>query len=293
MRKCPSISLPDADRVALEANHACHSDYVLAWKRTQAFLLLDAKEDPETICRMFNIDATVLTEWIRAYSAEGFASFGLKDYGEVSISLSAEQRAETKAICRRPKVDNPVWKRAQAINLLDAKEDPKTICRTLDIDLTVLTEWARAYSADGLASLSLKDYSQASISLSDDQRVEIKSICRRRKVDALSWKRARAIGLLDAGVDPETICQILDIGRTVLTEWRRAFSVEGVAFFGLKDYSQREGHLTVAQEEALKKHFTEHPPLKTGQICAYILAEYGQKFSASGAAKLMKRLGFV
>ena len=63
MRKCPSISLPDADRVALEANHACHSDYVLAWKRTQAFLLLDAKEDPETICRMFNIDATVLTEW--------------------------------------------------------------------------------------------------------------------------------------------------------------------------------------------------------------------------------------
>ena len=293
MRKCPSISLPDADRVALEANHACHSDYVLAWKRTQAFLLLDAKEDPETICRMFNMDATVLTEWIRAYSAEGFASFGLKDYSEVSISLSAEQRAETKAICRRPKVDNPVWKRAQAINLLDAKEDPKTICRTLDIDLTVLTEWARAYSADGLASLSLKDYSQASISLSDDQRVEIKSICRRRKVDALSWKRARAIGLLDAGVDPETICQILDIGRTVLTEWRRAFSVEGVAFFGLKDYSQREGHLTVAQEEALKKHFTEHPPLKTGQICAYILAEYGQKFSASGAAKLMKRLGFV
>ena len=143
------------------------------------------------------------------------------------------------------------------------------------------------------SSLGLNDYSQASISLSDDQCVEIKSICRRRKVDALSWKRARAIDLLDAGVDPETICQILDIGRTVLTEWRRAFSAEGVAFFGLKDYSQREGHLTVAQEEALKKHFTEHPPLKTDTVCAYILAEYGQSYSASGAAKLMKRLGFV
>ena len=48
-----------------------------------------------------------------------------------------------------------------------------------------------------------------------------------------------------------------------------------------------------AQEEALKKHFTEHPPLKTDSICAYILAEYGQSYSASGAAKLMKRLGFV
>ena len=144
-----------------------------------------------------------------------------------------------------------------------------------NIDLTVLTEWVRAYSADGLASLGLKDYSQVPISLSDDQRAEIKTICRRRKVGTLTWKRARAIGLLDAGVEPETICQILDIGRTVLTEWRRAFSAEGCAFFYLKDYSQREGHLTVAQEEALKKHFTRHPLLKTDSICAYILAEYG------------------
>ena len=124
--------------------------------------------------------------------------------------------------------------------------------------------------------------------MSDDQRAETKTICRRRKVESLTWKRARAIDLLDAEVDPKTICQLLDIGWTVLTEWRRAFSAEGSAFFGLKDYSQCEGHLTFAQEEALKKHFTEHPPLKAGEICAYILAEYGQNFSASGTARLMK-----
>ena len=129
--------------------------------------------------------------------------------------------------------------------------------------------------------------------MSDDQRAETNAICRRPKVGALTWKQARAIELLDAGVDPETICQILNIGRTVLAEWRRAFSAEGCAFFSLKDYSQREGHLTVAQEEALKKHFTEHPPLKTDNIRAYILAEYGQSYSASGAAKFMKLLGFV
>ena len=293
MKKCTSVSLVGDNIVALEANLPCNSDYVLAWKRAQAFLLLGAKEDPEAICRMFNIDPSDLTESFCAYSADGFASFGFKDYSQVSISLSAEQRAETNAICLRPKVDNVIWMRAQAIILLDAKEDPETICRMFNIDLTVLTEWVRAYSADGLASLGLKDYSQASISLSDDQRAEIKTICRRRKVGALTWKRARAIGLLDAGVDPETICQILDIGRTVLTEWCRAFSAEGCAFFCMKDYSQREGHLTFAQEEALKKHLTEHPHLKAGEICAYILAEYGQNYSASGAAKLMKRLGFV
>ena len=62
MTKCASALLPDADRVALEANRLCNNDYVLAWKRTQAFLLLDAKEDPEIIFRMFNIDPSDLTE---------------------------------------------------------------------------------------------------------------------------------------------------------------------------------------------------------------------------------------
>ena len=69
MTKCSSISLSDDHRAALEANRACHGDEVLAWKRAQAFILLDKNEDPETICRTLNIDPTVLTEWIRAYSA--------------------------------------------------------------------------------------------------------------------------------------------------------------------------------------------------------------------------------
>ena len=164
---------------------------------------------------------------------------------------------------------------------MDEKADPETICWTLNIDSTVLTEWIRAYSADGFASFGLKDYSQASISLTDDQRADIKAIFRRRKVDALVWKRAQAITLLDAKKDPKTICQVLDIGRTVLTEWCRAFSAEGLAFFGLNDYSQREGHLTFEQEKALKNtlltiRIIDNPPSDTNVIRAYILAEYGQ-----------------
>ena len=80
MTKCSSILPSDDHRAALEANRPCHDEDILTWKRAQAFILLDEKEDPETICRMFNIDPTVLTEWIRACSADGFASFGLKDY---------------------------------------------------------------------------------------------------------------------------------------------------------------------------------------------------------------------
>lgn len=132
-----------------------------------------------------------------------------------------------------------------------------------------------------------------SVTLTEEQRSALQAICRRRKVDALVWKRARAFILLDAGYDAQTICEILDIGPTVLTEWKFSFASAGLSFFGLKDYSQRQGHLFVAQEMALKEHFTSNPASSADEVCAYILAEYGQSYCASGAAKLMHRLGFV
>ena len=131
------------------------------------------------------------------------------------------------------------------------------------------------------------------VSLSQEQRVALEAICRRRKVDALVWKRARAFLLLDAGEEVGTVCRILDIGPSVLTEWRFTFATKGLSFFGLKAYSLRQGHLSVAQEEALMAHFSEHFARSADDVCAYILAEHGQSYTASGAAKLMRRLGFV
>jgi hypothetical protein len=91
------------------------------------------------------------------------------------------------------------------------------------------------------------DKQTKSVTLTEDQRSALHAICRRRKVDALVWKRARAFLLLDAGYNAKTICEILDIGSTVLTEWRFAFSGMGLSFFGLKDYSQRQGYLSLEQ----------------------------------------------
>ena len=66
------------------------------------------------------------------------------------------------------------------------------------------------------------------VSLSADQRLALEVLCRRRKVEALVWKRARAFLLLDAEEDAGTVCRILDIGPTVLTEWQFAFSGAGL-----------------------------------------------------------------
>lgn len=130
------------------------------------------------------------------------------------------------------------------------------------------------------------------ISLTDEQRTALEVICRRRKVDALVWKRARAFLLLDAGEDGQTVCRILDIGPTVLTEWKFAFAGMGLSFFGLKAYSQRQGHLSAEQETAVKAHFSDNRARSVDEVCAHILAKYNRIYCVSGAAKLMRRLGF-
>ena len=77
-----------------------------------------------------------------------------------------------------------------------------------------------------------------------------------------------------------------------MTEWQFAFSGAGLSFFGLKHYSQRQGHLSVTHERALKAHFAKNPARNVDEVCAYVPAEYGQSYSSSGAARLMRRLGF-
>ena len=121
----------------------------------------------------------------------------------------------------------------------------------------------------------------------------LEAICRRRKVDALVWKRARAFLLLDAGYDAKLVCEILDIGPTVLVEWKLAFAAQGLSFFGLKDYSQRQGHLSCAQEAELCQHFTDTPPRTIDEVRSHIAHQYEKAYSRSGACKLMCRLGFA
>ena len=107
-----------------------------------------------------------------------------------------------------------------------------------------LVTWSHRFSCDILHD-GIMDKQTKSVTLTEDQRSALQAICRRRKVDALVWKCARAFLLLAAGYNAKTICEILDIGSTVLTEWRFAFAGLGLSFFGLKDYSQRQGYLSL------------------------------------------------
>jgi hypothetical protein len=72
--------------------------------------------------------------------------------------------------------------------------------------------WSHSFSCD------IWHHEQArkkSVTLNQNEGSALEAICRRRKVDALVWKRARAFLFLDAGYNPKTTCEILDIGSTV------------------------------------------------------------------------------
>ena len=71
----------------------------------QAFIFFGRKKNSETICRMFNIDPTVLSKWIRAYTDDGSTSLGLEDHSKLFNSLTDDQPVVAKAICHRQKVD--------------------------------------------------------------------------------------------------------------------------------------------------------------------------------------------
>ena len=58
-----------------------------------------------------------------------------------------------------------------------------------------------------------KQTRSVTLTLTEDERSALQAICRRCKVDALVWKRARAFLLLDAGYDAKTICQIPAVSR--------------------------------------------------------------------------------
>jgi len=43
----------------------------------------------------------------------------------------------------------------------------------------------------------------------------------------------------------------------------------GLSFFGLKDYKQRQGHLSLEQERATQAHFTEHPARSADEMVVF------------------------
>ncbi len=132
-----------------------------------------------------------------------------------------------------------------------------------------------------------------SFSLTHEERTELEQVLRQRKADGLIVRRANALLLLDDGIGAIEVARVLYLDAETVRGWRRHFIKHSLRFLYLSPYSKREGHLCFAQEGELKEHLAAHPPRSANEVRAYTANQYGQRFSRSGAIKLMARLGFV
>ena len=135
--------------------------------------------------------------------------------------------------------------------------------------------------------------SDVGLFLSVNERVYLRNLMRKRKVEALVQRRANALLLLDTGWSELNVANALFLDVSTIKEWLANFQRAGLSSVRMSKYSLREGHLSSAQEQELITYFNSDPPRDSCEVRGYVERAYGVTFSRSGAIALMRRLGFV
>ena len=128
--------------------------------------------------------------------------------------------------------------------------------------------------------------------LSEANRHELVRITRQQTVDALVWKRARTLLLIDQGYEYRVIATILDLSVSTLKDWLARFERNGLDGLDRKPYRKRDGHLNREQEQVLIRQLRDWPLTTTGKINVLIKRIFDVSFSKAGCIKLLQRLGF-
>ena len=80
--------------------------------------------------------------------------------------------------------------------------------------------------------------------LTAQERTALQSLLRERKSAGLRIRRANALLLLDEGLAPIDIFQVLYLDEETIRSWKRSFEGDDLGSLDLDAYSKRDGHLT-------------------------------------------------
>ena len=98
--------------------------------------------------------------------------------------------------------------------------------------------------------------------------------------------------LLDDGESCTQIAKFLYLDDDTIRGWYEAYRRDGWEVLALDGWQGGQSRMTSAQEAALCGWLEARFCRSTGEIRAYILAEFGLRYSQSGCIKLLARLGF-
>ncbi len=128
--------------------------------------------------------------------------------------------------------------------------------------------------------------------LSATERKTLLGIMRRPSEQHGIGRRANALLLLDDGLSCVEVAKIFYLDDDTIRGWHKSYAAGGWEALRKFDWKGGSGHLSMAQEAALKAYLSAALYHSTTEIRAHILAIYGEDFSRPGCIKLLHRLGF-
>lgn len=130
--------------------------------------------------------------------------------------------------------------------------------------------------------------------LTIEERTALTELARDGKAAHRLARRANALVLLDRGMTPRQVAQVLLVDDDTIREWRTTFEADGIDGLVGFHYGGRHSFLAPEQEAELKEWVSTALPRTTREVGAYIEQHFGITYdSRSGIIALLHRLGFV
>lgn len=129
--------------------------------------------------------------------------------------------------------------------------------------------------------------------LSDLERSELRRVLRRIHGDALAFRRANMLLLLDKGWTYPQIAEAFFLDETTILSVHRAYLAHGMASLEAKYSPGAPTKLDAAQRDALIDHLDSVHYATSQEIRDYIVKTYGVSYSRAGIIAFLKALGFV
>ncbi len=104
--------------------------------------------------------------------------------------------------------------------------------------------------------------------------------------------RIKSILLLNKGFSYEEIAEFLLIDDGTVRRWHKIFETEGMKTLLEDNYTGGISKLTSAEKIELTAHLEENIYLTAKEICAYVHANYGVKYTSKGMTSLLHQMGF-
>lgn len=123
----------------------------------------------------------------------------------------------------------------------------------------------------------------------------------REDADRLNAIKCQALIALTKEVSVTAVCQVLNVTRETLSQWRKRLSSEGIAGLKTKPGKGRKGNLTPEITEDLKQQVLK-PPKELGYkqaiwdgklVCKYVKDNYSKAIGVRTAQNWLHKIGFT